>query len=308
MTSEFRPRLLTVLVISAVVLAGCGGGEGAASTTIAPTTTTSTPAPTTTTTLATTSTTSLPGITGETLLVVGDWGTGTAPQGAVAGAMQRYADDHDVAAILTTGDNLLSDDAEFIMHPYGWAEEAGLDWWITWGDRDVETDSRIEAVNQTFENPPRWTTVPWGDIEILILDSTQAGSTEQLEYFETALAASEEPTIVVFHHPAVSCMSPEEAAVQQGVASLIDDDVLLVLHGHENNYQRFDVDGVGYLVTGGGGSPITPLTECPADGPQRLAGDELHHFLALTQDGGSLLVQAIDVNGAIFDEVTIPVG
>jgi hypothetical protein len=38
------------------------------------------------------------------------------------------------------------------------------------------------------------------------------------------------------------------------------------------------------------------------------AGEVLHHFLALSQDGEELRLQAIDVNGAVFDEVTLDLG
>ena len=287
------------------VVTACGGGNVTSSTTVSEATTTSTSGTTTSTAVGSTTTSSPPSGRGETLLVVGDWGTGTAPEGAVAGAMQRFVEDHDVAAILTTGDNLLSDDAEFIMHPFGWVGEAGLEWWITWGNHDVETSTRIDIVNQTFADPPRWTTLGWGDVQILILDSTQPDSSEQLEYVETALAGSSEPTIVVFHHPALSCLSPDEAQDQNPFVTLFDDDVLLVLNGHEHNYQRFEADGVTYVISGGGGSPVSPIVECAAVGLERIAGEELHHFVALTQDDGELRIRAIDVNGAILDEATL---
>lgn len=297
-------RIVAGLALGLGVLAGCGGGVGTVDSTTPETTSTSAP-PTTTSLVADPTTSTIPNASVDTLLVVGDWGTGTAPEGAVAGAMQRYFEEHGAAAILTTGDNLLSEDAEFIMHPYGWAEEAGLTWWITWGNHDVETPSRIDIVNQTFDDPPRWTALTWGQVEILVLDSTQLDSSEQLEFLEAKIADSEGPTIVVFHHPASSCISHEQGPGQNGIVSLFDDDVMLVLHGHEHNYQRFEVDGVTYAITGGGGSPLSPIADCPETGPQRLAGEELHHFLALTQENGALRLQAIDVTGAIFDEATV---
>jgi hypothetical protein len=112
---------------TALVLTGCGGDAG--TTTTDASTTTSVMATTTSSTMA--ATTTAPSTTTTTfgdrdsdaLLVIGDWGSGTLPQGAVAGAMMRYAEDNAVEAILTTGDNFYSDDAEFLMHPFGWASK-----------------------------------------------------------------------------------------------------------------------------------------------------------------------------------------
>ena len=239
-------------------------------------------------------------------MVVGDWGTGTAPQGAVAGAMQRFADEHDVAAILTTGDNLLSDDAEFIMHPYGWVEEADLEWWITWGNHDVETESRIEVVEETFDDPPRWTILHWGNVDIVILDSNQADSEDQAAFLDAALADSSRPTIVVTHHPPYSCSTHGDTqGVGEEIVTAFDDDVFLMLSGHDHAFQRFESEQVTFIVSGGGGQQLYPIEECPADHPELLAGEELHHFVALTQDGGSIHVEAIDITGKVFDQTTL---
>lgn len=301
-----RLRHLAGLAVGIGMIAACGGGDAASNTTTSEATTTSLPATITSVPVDPTTTSSFPGVSGETLLVVGDWGTGTAPQGAVAGAMQRFADEHDVAAILTTGDNLLSDDAEFIMHPYGWVEEADLEWWITWGNHDVETESRIEVVEETFDDPPRWTILHWGDVDIVILDSNQADSEDQAAFLDAALADSSRPTIVVTHHPPYSCSTHGDTqGVGEEIVTAFDDDVFLMLSGHDHAFQRFESEQVTFIVSGGGGQQLYPIEECPADHPELLAGEELHHFVALTQDGGSIHVEAIDITGKVFDQTTL---
>lgn len=301
------PRRLAGLFLAAALIAGCATGPdsvSASTTTSGSTTTTQVESTTSTSQSLTTSTSAVDRDVGA-LLVMGDWGAGTEPEGAVAGAMQRYAEDNDVAAILTTGDNFYSDDAEFLMQPYGWAETQGLEWWITWGNHDVESDSRIAAVNGTFGDPPRWELYPWGSIDVIVLDSNQVGSAAQAEFLNDTLAGSSRPTIVTMHHPPYSCSrhGSTTKVIDQIVANL-DDDVILVLSGHDHAYQRFEKDEVGFVVTGGGGGKIYPLTECPSDHPNRIAGAELHHFLVLEQDEGVVVARAMDVNGSVFDETS----
>ncbi|MGC2239760.1 MAG: metallophosphoesterase, partial [Acidimicrobiia bacterium] len=213
---------LSAVMLSLVLTACAGGsassGDSTTTTTAATTTSTSsTTSSTTTTTPSTTTTgdtttttgppsTSLPSIVGEgkTLLVMGDWGSGGERMGEVADAMKTYAETHDVEAILTTGDNFYSNDAAKIMGPFSWVTDDGIDWWVTWGNHDEESDARIAAVNEAFDNPANWTTISWGAADIIILDSNMVDSEEQLAFLKDRMAAITKPTIMVFHHPAYS--------------------------------------------------------------------------------------------------------
>jgi hypothetical protein len=240
-------------------------------------------------------------------MVVGDWGSGTSPQGAVAGAMQRYASGTDVEAILTTGDNFYSDDYQFLMQPFGWVYEQGIPFWITWGNHDVESQERIDVVNEVFDSPPRWGVYEWGPVDVVVLDSNQVTSTDQAAFLIDTLAASSDPTVLVLHHPPYSCSHHSSTIeVVNALSATLDDDVVLVLSGHDHNYQRFTNEDIAYVVSGGGGAGLYDLSPCPDNHPPMEAGEKLHHFLALSQDGQDIRLQAIDVNGAVFDEVTIP--
>jgi hypothetical protein len=303
------PKLtLTHLVLVAVVAAACGADTGStASTSVAiPDETATTEANGSGTALGSTSTTtSTVGLPGD-LLVIGDWGSGTLPQGAVAGAMMRYYDTNEVSAIATTGDNLLSDDWEFLMKPYGWATQADIPFWVTWGDRDVETETRTAAVNSAFDKPPRWTVHDWGSVKLVILDTTQADSEEQAGFLRDALAADNEPSIVLLHHPIDICSSQRESPSDIAeLARLFDDDVFLVLSGHESNYQRYEADGLTYVVTGGGGGSLSEISGCDPEDLQLITGESVHHFLALEQ-GEEIFGVAVDVNGEAIDEFAIP--
>lgn len=301
---------MQILLVMAV-LSACGGNDTTDTTmTVDGTAATSTVTTllTTTTSTAASSTTVLSPIAEEPadLLVVGDWGSGTLPQGAVAGAMQTYADKNDVRAILTTGDNFYGDDWEFLMEPYGWATESAIPFWITWGNHDVESEARVDSVNQAFDDPARWAVYEWGQVDIIVLDSNQITTPRQALFFLDAMGDSDRPTVVAMHHPPYSCAHHGSTTdLVNQVVEILDDDVVLVLSGHEHVYQRFERSGVAYVVTGGGGATTYELSECPVNHPEPLAGESTHHFLALEQTQSSIRVTAIDVNGATIDEFAV---
>ncbi|MFP3881788.1 MAG: metallophosphoesterase family protein [Actinomycetota bacterium] len=239
----------------------------------------------------------------DDLLVVGDWGAGTSSQEEVAVAMDAYTDEHEVAAILTTGDNFYTDAAAELMEPFAWTIDADIPFLITWGNHDIESENRVELVNDTFDDPPRWVRHEWGPVDIVILDSTQLEDARQLDFLAQALNA-DDPTIVVFHHPPYSCGAHGGTPGIDPWVDVFDHDVFVVLSGHEHNYQRFETDGVSYVVTGGGGATLTELVDCPADHPDQLAGEETFHFMVLELDD-TLEATAIDADGDVIDEFSV---
>jgi predicted phosphodiesterase len=241
----------------------------------------------------------------ESLLVVGDWGTGTDGQREVAEQMANYARRRTVAAIVTTGDNFYSDDASDLMKPFAWATDRDIPFLIAWGNHDVETQRRIELIDHTFGHPPRWWSHDWGPVDIVILDSNQVDSDQQRRFLLDSLTTSDDPTIVVLHHPPYSCgVHGDTEIVQDEWLPHFDDDVFLVLSGHEHTYQHFESDDITYVVTGGGGGGLTELGDCPNDHPRRIAGKATHSFVVLELTD-SLNVTALDAGGEVIDEFSL---
>lgn len=291
----------------ALSVAGCSPGAPVTesqSTQPSVETTTSSTVPATTSTSATT-----PPPTEKTrsVLVIGDWGAANEAESDVGAAMEAYAAHHEVEAILTTGDNFYFDDAEEALAPFDWVTESGIAWWFTWGNHDAQSHERIDEVNRVFSSPPRWTTVEWGGVAIIILDSNQIGAEGQIAYLDTEMRRIEKPTIVVFHHPPLNCsVHGDSTAFWVEWRPHFDDDVVLVLGGHAHNYQRFDHHGVQYVVTGGGGKSIYELKDCPSGHVPRVVGVAAHHYLALNQRSGHLTLTAITADGEVIDDISIP--
>lgn len=305
-----------VLIALVILLGGCTTG-GVATTPPATTSTTTTSsastspavtAPTSTTepstaetsTAATSTTTTTTPPVGE-LLVIGDFGSGGKAEYLVADAMQSWAQTHDVAAILTTGDDLYTSNVQKAWTtPFGWVSEAGIPVWVTWGNHD---NQRPKAVDTAFGDPPRWSEHQWGDVNVVSVDSTDVGSPDQEQWLESTLSTATSPVIVAEHYPAYSCSyHGDSTAVRRSWAPLFEEaGVEMVLAGHEHNYQRFQVGGVEYVVSGGGGAGLYALKDCAKSHPPRIAGDSIHHFLAVDQDSTGLHVQVVASDGSIVD-------
>lgn len=246
----------------------------------------------------------------DSLLILGDWGSGTSAEATIAESMQAFSLEHPVQAILTTGDNLYSDDWDDAMDPFRWAADSDIAFWVTWGNHDIESPQRVAAMEAAFADPPLWATIEWGGIDIVILDSNDVDSVEQEDYLAAEMTRIDRPTIVVLHEPPFSCASPHHDNTEEidTWLPLFDSDVVLVLSGHSHDYQRFEDAGIPYVVTGGGGRSLDDLEDCPSGHLPRIVGESSYNWITLTQEPGDLVLRAIGLDGVAIDEVSIPLG
>ncbi|MEX2030979.1 MAG: metallophosphoesterase [Anaerolineales bacterium] len=80
-------------------------------------------------------------------------------------------------------------------------------------------------------------------------------------------------------------------------------DVPLVLAGHDHNYERFLVDGVSYVVSGGGSRVLYAKEE---ELPGEVIFAARNHFLLLDLGPDGFQVQAITELGEVIDQYTWP--
>ena len=239
------------------------------------------------------------------IVVIGDFGSGSGGQYDVAETMREVVADRDVELLLTTGDNFYSDDvAEIWDEPYGWLASEGIPVAAAWGNHDIETPTRLALVQQKLNPPGRWYAVPLGEGKLIVLDSNQVDNEEQIDWLRSELEAAGSPVIISFHHPAFSCgVYADYDLVRNTWIPIIQPyDVTLVLSGHEHHYERFEVAGNTYVVTGGGGQRIRDRRDCAEGVPDPLVGDyQDQHFVILTVTSTSIEGEAIDVDGQTID-------
>jgi hypothetical protein len=156
----------------------------------------------------------------------------------------------------------------------------------------------------------RWYSFDYGNAHIVSLEIdgyAHFGTTsEQYAWLEADLAANTRPWLIVYLHiPPYSSLLEDDAllAVRNSLTPLFRKyGVDVVFAGHHHDYQRRVVDGVTYIVTGGGGAEIYTITK-PDPALQAYANQ--HHFIWLTMDGDSLTAKVISVDGQELDQFTL---
>ena len=126
---------------------------------------------------------------------------------------------------------------------------------------------------------------------------------EQLQWLETVLANSTRKHKFVFlHHPLYTDLGkghhahdsldkyPESRDMLGALFAEFKVDA--VFSGHEHYYERRTVDGIFYIITGGGGAPIYDKEEYGG----------FNHFVLVTVDGDKMSAEVVDINGKVRDK------
>lgn len=149
--------------------------------------------------------------------------------------------------------------------------------------------------------PYRWYSVAIGDsILALILDSDsslKAGSEQRLWLEKQVSDADGDPRLrfilIVLHYPPVRDpifpRGKDEAEVQRYLSASAPGlrTRVIVIGSHVHNYERFSLDGVTYLVSGGGGAKPIPDFRAASE-QSRLTTSVNFHYLRFTLQGERL--------------------
>lgn len=140
----------------------------------------------------------------------------------------------------------------------------------------------------------------WGDVHFIGLDSNHPDDLKQREWLTNALKAPARWRVVYFHHPAFS--SGEYGgypSVQKNWVPLFEQyGADLVIAGHAHNYERtLPINGVTYIVTGGGGAPLYPVGKSDFTAVALSA----HHLVSIQLSEDILELRALDETGAVID-------
>lgn len=235
-------------------------------------------------------------------VVKGDWGAGTSEQRAVTQAMCAMREQQPFTFVVTTGDNFYPsgtarrdtyDEPEACLLGY-----AGHEWRAAWGNHDVRGNSTSDILG----TPSRYYAFDGPNIVFIVLDSTRAGDREQISWLVSRLQeAAGRAIVVAFHHPPFTSGSRYEgdSTIQRNWVPLFErHGVDLVLNGHSHAYEHSVVQGINYVVSGGGGASLYP---CGDPEPGLVTCRSVHHFLMVEIEERSIRVTAVDQQGAVVD-------
>jgi hypothetical protein len=194
-----------------------------------------------------------------TFAVVGDFGSGSANETAVASLIESWHPDF----VLTVGDNaypqgsagLLDRD---IFDPYAAIMRASA-WFPALGNHDVKADDGTPEL-QAFHSlgKERWYRFTWGNAAVVVLDSDKsvAPGSPQLRFARRALARRSCFRFAAWHHPPWEPpRRPFSPGLRRNIVPLVQKDgVQVVFVGHLHAYARSRPhQGVVYVAVGTGG-------------------------------------------------------
>ncbi len=129
---------------------------------------------------------------------------------------------------------------------------------------------------------------------------------EQYQWLEQTLAKNTQPWLFVyFHKPTYSAEyeGQNEAYIRSRLTPLFEQyGVRLVFSGHNHNYQRSQVNGITYVITGGGGGELSDRIKQDEHLLRYYVG---YHLVLIKIEGDEMDAIALTPEGAIIDRFEI---
>ncbi|MGI9646934.1 MAG: metallophosphoesterase family protein [Acidimicrobiia bacterium] len=254
-----------------------------------------------------------------TFAVLGDNGSGGRNAMDVARQMARSYQQNPYGVVVLLGDisyygGIVDRYQDVFRKPLGPLIDAGVEFELAIGNHEIEEtpDSLPEVADKLaqFGLPNSYYKVTHGPIDFFILDSSLpladlAGAQDQLAWLERELAASTATwQVAALHHQLYS--SGEKRAPDPRVRELlepifIEHGIDIVFYGHDHFYERTKPqNGITYVLSGAGAK----ISRVGFSDFTAVAEEKLQ-FMLVDVAGDTMTVQAIDQNGAVFDEFTV---
>jgi predicted MPP superfamily phosphohydrolase len=175
-----------------------------------------------------------------------------------------------------------------------------------------EEESSLCFVNYPcLLNRKPWYSVEREGIHFIVLDSNsdlRLGS-EQYKWLVSdlnSIKAEVKFKIAIFHHPLfdVGFHWPDGKRLKPILLPLFKKyGIGAVFSGHDHNYQRFEYEGITFIVTGGGGGNLYRRSR---NSPYLQKFVKAHHFCLLSPGKDFLKIRVLGIDSQTIDDFTIP--
>jgi len=180
------------------------------------------------------------------------------------------------------------------------------------GNHDI---ANVGNWNTFFALPgnERWYSFRYGNSAFLCLDNYSPDSTGTSQYnwfLSELLADSADPSVrhifVFFHEPPYTTNTGHTSnlRIRQFLCPLFERfHVRIAFQGHVHCYEHSLANGVHYIITGGGGAPLS--TGWGAWQPWTVYRDAIYEFVLVDVRGDTVFSRGIRTNGTGFDTLTL---
>jgi hypothetical protein len=249
------------------------------------------------------------------VVAFGDFGTGTDDQKQVASAITTHHQQSPFDIGITVGDNFYPIGMESLKDPRWktWWEDVygplNLVFYAVLGNHDwYHFDSPAAEIlysgkTPSWRMPAPYYTFTAGPIQFFALD-TQEVSAKQLRWFAAELQKSRSPWKVVYaHHPLFSDgYHGDNPTLEKQLLPVMKDRVDLYLSGHEHDMQHLKpVDGVHFVITGGGGREL----RTPQPTSRALFAKEAFGFTILEANPTELDIRLVGSDSKVMHEFAL---
>jgi hypothetical protein len=171
------------------------------------------------------------------------------------------------------------------------------------------------AVPENSPDPERYYAFTYGTSRFLVLDSNEYSFalTDQTAWIEQQLTAARDDrrvrhVFVVMHHPpySISLHGGQRDLRERWTPLFEKYGVTAVFSGHDHVYERAEVGGLHYFVSGGGGAPLYPRKQHPSqiDLDAVKFFERTNHYLRVHIVGDQIEVTAIRIDGTPIETTT----
>jgi len=227
--------------------------------------------------------------------------------------------DDDRAAVVKS---IIDINPDIVFNTGDVVEDGNLDnRWKTWFSTDQEILDHIPyfvAIGNHEENADlyydiwhfpgneQWYSIDYGNAHFICLSTETTLDGVQRDWLEADLINASQFAdwiFVFFHRPPYS--SGDHGSylpARNAWCSLFEDyGVDIVFNGHDHDYERSLVNGVYYIVTGGGGAPLRPV----GTSEWTIYSEMTLHCCEISIDSLELDLKAIKPDGTVFDSFLI---
>ncbi|MEO1021988.1 MAG: metallophosphoesterase [Bacteroidota bacterium] len=193
-----------------------------------------------------------------------------------------------------------------------------MNFYLSIGNHDTYTDNAAPYLDDFYlptNNPDsteRYYSFRWANSFFLSIDSNidmRKGS-PQYRFIEEQLTSTQSKSatwrFVFFHHPPYCEFWPAwdgDEVVRQDLMPLFEEhEVDIVFNGHTHAYEKGALNGVTYVISGGGGGSLDAFAR---DFEHITISEGVYHFSRVDIDDDELVFEAIDLDGNLVDQFTL---